>query len=299
VAWCIGIGLAGCASDELGPVRSFSTSASSFVTEANAALVTIDDSYIQRNIAKVASGDSELTDDVFKGVLAGDPGVAAAKAALTALGRYADSINALASADYASQIDTAATNLYGSLTDIEKNAGNLAPAAPKISDSDLGLLATAIKAIGTAVAQRRQAEAIRTAIVIADPVVQTIASGMAKIFGDLRSSSTYTKNLDIIYTAEFTAYKREVASPRIPYSEKVSRLDELDAAYVANQDADAFLSKLSASATALGVAHAKIKQSLTGPSSKSADMIRTIGQLQSFVNDLKTFDTSLKKGAAK
>jgi hypothetical protein len=269
------------------------------VTEANAALVTIDGSYVQRNIAKVASGDSELTDEVFKGVLAGDAGVAAAKAALTALGRYADSINALASAGYASQIDAAATSLYGSLTDMQKNASNLAPAAPKISDSDLGLLATAIKGIGMAIAQKRQADAIRTVIVIADPVVQTIASGMAKIFGDLRSSSTYTKNLDIIYTAEFSAYKREASSPRMSYGEKVSRLDELDVAYVANQDADAFLSKLSASATALGAAHAEIKQSLTDPSTKSADMIRTIGQLQSFVSDLKSFDTSLNKGVAK
>jgi hypothetical protein len=294
IAWIITFLITGCVStDQLSSLRTFSSAAHDFSTSASDAFVKLNDSFVDRNIAKVAGGDQPLADATFVGVLDDSAGVKQTTAALTVLGEYANSLGALATANYGTEIDKAATGLYGSLSAIDKDAGKVDAAAPKISDTDFALLATLVKAIGDVAARDKQAAAIKQAVIMADPGVQAICTGVGKELDGVRS--TYIKNLDDIYTDEFKAYQKE-QSP-LSFRTRMTRLQELRATNKSRQNADQFLSKLKDSAKSLASAHAKIKQSLTSSTISLADVTRAVGELKSYADELKTFNVNLVKGS--
>jgi hypothetical protein len=163
-AWVITFLITGCVSgDQLSSPRTFSSAAQDFSISGSNAFANLNDSFVDRNIAKVAGGDKPLTDDTFVGVLDGSASVKQTTTALKALGAYAESLGALANANYGTEVDKAATGLHGAL------------------------------------------------------------SGVGKELDGPRS--TYLKNLDDIYTAEFEAYKKE--QPSLSFASRVSRLQRL------------------------------------------------------------------------
>ena len=292
LAWMVTFLIAGCVStDQLSSLRTFSTAAHDFSSSASSAFDQLNDSFVERNMAKVASGDQKVQDGTFVGVLDGSAGVNQTYTALKALQSYADSLGALANAKYGAEVDKAATGLYGALTSIDKDAAKVDASTPKISDADLGILATLVKAIGDVAARDKQAEAIKKAVTMADPGVSAVCKGVANELDQVRS--TYPKNLDIIYTEEFKAYQKEQGP--LSYADRMVRLERLRSAKAAIVNADAFLAKLSESAQSLATTHAKIKQSLTSTTITLSDATRAVGELKSYADELKTFNASLAK----
>ncbi|HMD61451.1 MAG TPA: hypothetical protein VKG78_08475 [Opitutaceae bacterium] len=286
------VGLTGCVTDDqLAPVRTFSAAATSFSSQAGRALARLNESYVDRNMAKVASGDRQVSDATFEGVLDNDAGFKASQDALKAIGCYAEALDCIATASYQADIDKGATGLYGSLQSIDRDAGKLLPGAPRISDADLGIVATAVRAVGGVIAEEKRIEAIRKAVHTADPGIQAICRGFAATLAGVRD--TYHKNLDVVYTSKFEAYKAEAGN--LTYDARLARLAELREARRAISDADALLGELSDSAKALGSAHAKIEASLEDNKLDAASVIREVGQLKSLADDLKTFNAGLKK----
>jgi hypothetical protein len=285
--------LSGCAStDQLSSIRTFSTAVHDFSASANDAFTKLNSSFVDRNIAEVANGDKPVADSTFVGVLDDSKGFQETTVALQALGTYADALGALAGANSGTDIDKAATGLYGALSAVDQDAGKVDPSAPKISSQDLGILATLVKAIGDGVARDKQAAAIRKAVEIADPAVQTICKGVGVELSSVRP--VYVSNLGIVYTSEFQAYQRE--QKPLAYAERIIRLQDLRNATLARRNADAFLEKLTDSAQSLAAAHTKIKQSLADSTITLADVTRAIGQLKSYADELKAFNADLGKG---
>lgn len=256
-------------------------------------------------MANVAAGEQHVADATFIGVLDDSAGFKQTASALSALGAYADALNALATANYGTEVDKAATALYGSLTAIDKDATRVSADA-KIPDADFGILGTLVKAIGDVAARDKQAAAVKKAVTMADSGVQAICKGVGNDLDGLRS--TYIKNLDVIYTAEFTAYQHEfetsekdsAAHPKqqasVAFGTRLARLQEIRVAKLSERNADQFLAKLIDSAKSLAVAHARIEQSLMGSKITLADVTRAVGELKSYADELKRFNASLAKG---
>jgi hypothetical protein len=286
--------LSGCATtQELSPIGSFSSAAASLSQEARDGLDRVNRSFIDRNLARVAAGEQPLSDAAMVGVLEETRGFAAAHDALDALVGYATSLNGLATADYAGDVDKASADLYGALTAVGRDAAALTPAAAKITPEELGVLATAVKAIGTAVAREKQMAAVTRAVVTADPAVQSVCQAMASLFVRLRT--TYVKNLDVAYTAKFNAYRDE--APTLAFPDRLRRLQDLERTKRSIGNADEFLATLAESATALATAHAELRTALTTSSVTPARIAAAVGQLQAFAADLKRFNASLSPTA--
>lgn len=284
--------LVGCVTDDqLAPVRTFSTAATDFSSQAGNALTRLNDSYVDRNISKVASGDGPVTDATFEGLLDNDPGFKASRDALKALGAYATALNSLATATYQADIDKASTDLYGSLSSVEKDAAKFFPGLAKVSDKDLGLFATAVSGIGQVVADKKRVDAIRKAVDLADPGVQAISAGFAETLEGV--GNLYRKNLDVIYTSRVQGYKSDYSG--LSYDDRLARLAELRSDKLAITTAGDFIDKLSESAKELGKAHAQIKKALDLEKLDAGSLVREVGQLKSLAEDLKSLNASLTK----
>lgn len=293
IAWILTLLLTGCASTEqLNSIRTFSSAAHDFSTSANDAFVKLNGSFVDRNISSVASGDDAVADSTFVGVLDNSAGFLQTTAALHALGAYADALGTLANANYGPDIDKAATSLYGALSAVDKDAVKLDGSVPRITDADLGVLATLVKAIGDIAAREKQAAAITKAVTLAEPAVQAICKGIGKELADV--ASVYATNLDTLYTNDFRAYQREQGP--LSYSSRTTRLQQLRITKVARLNADQFLLKLSDSAQSLATAHTRIDQLVNGSKITPADVVRAVGELKAYADELKTFNSNLTKG---
>lgn len=288
------LALTACATDDqLGPTRTFATAASAFATNSTSALQQVNDSSIERNIAKVAAGDGTVSSDTFIGVTDNDKSAALCLQALSDLGKYADALNALANAGYGADIDKAATSLYGSLSSIKTDATKIAPSAANISSNDLGIFATVVDGIGRVVAYEKQEAAIKQAVRTADPGVQALCAQLPTLFNGL--APYYAANLKTYNTEMMVAFNAD--KTHLSFDDRLARLHELEPKVQAWNTAAEFLQKLAQSATALGSAHAKLLASFNNSSVNFNDLVSTVGQLKSLADDLKTFNSNLSKGS--
>jgi hypothetical protein len=120
----------------------------------------VDDTSVQRRIFSVASNPTlSPTENDFVPLLSGNDAeeLRLRLSLLEALGSYGNALKNLANADVSEEIDKASTELYGALTSLnttyQKASGKTSP----IGAQELGLIATAVDAIGKKIAEERDA----------------------------------------------------------------------------------------------------------------------------------------------
>ncbi len=282
--------LSGCATpDQLSHVHSFSAAAGSYATQARDAFTRINDLSVERKLSEVALKAQPLEESAFAGVLDTDERLATRLQALAALGAYAAALDGVASADNRAAVSQSSAALYAALVSARDDCEKLTSRAAGLTDADLGLVATAVKALGGAATEARRAEAIRTIVTRTDPAIQALCAALA---ADFRASIDSFKSMsDSIFTDQFVAYRRAAAG--LSYDASLSRLHALRTAYLGRAHAADFLDDLSQAALALAKAHAAVRDSFTQTSQDPAELVRAIGQLKAYADDIKAFRASL------
>ena len=288
------LGSPGCVSDDqLGQVRAFSAAASAYATQAGDAFARVNDLSVERKLSEVALHAQPLEETAFTGVLDGDERMAIRLNALAALGAYASALEGLATADNRQAVDQASTALYGALVRTRAGCQTLT-GHPGLSDAELGVVATAVDALGRAVTEKLRADAIRTVVIRADPAIQALGTGLA---ADFRASADSFKAMtDSIYTDQYVAFRR--AGTTLGYDAALARLRALRTAYQCRAHAGDFLEELSQASLALARAHAAVRDSLVHPDRSPAELLKTIGQLKMHADALRAFDASLTSTAS-
>jgi hypothetical protein len=285
------LGLSGCATQsQLTQVGAFSAAATAYATEARDAFTQINDLSVERQLSEVALKAHPLEDGVFTGVLDTDDRLRLRLQALTALGAYATALNNLATTGYREGIDQSSTALFGALMTTRDDLQKLTGKGAGLSDADLGFIATAVKALGGAATEALRAEAIKSIVVRVDPAIQALCAALAADFhGSVDSFKTMT---DSIFTDQFVAFRR--AAPNLGYDASLTRLHALRAANLGRTHAADFLEELSQASLALARAHAAVRDSFIQTNHDPAELVKNIGQLKAYADDIKAFNASLR-----
>ena len=284
------LALSGCATpDQLAHVHSFSAAAGSYATQARDAFTRINDLSVERKLSEVALKAQPLEEGDFTGLLDTDERLATRLQALAALGAYAAALDGVASADNRAAVSQSSAALYAALVSARDDAQKLTGQGAGLTDADLGLVATAVKALGGAVTEARRAEALRTIVTRTDPAIQALCAALAADFH--ASVGSFKSMTDSVFTDQFDAYRRAAAG--LGYDASLTRLRTLRTAYLARAHAADFLENLSQAALALAKAHAAVRDSFTQPSQDPAELVRAIGQLKAYADDIRAFHASL------
>lgn len=276
--------------DQASHVHAFSAAASAYAAEARDAFTRINDLSVERKLSEVALKAEPLEEADFTGVLDTDERLNARLQALAALGAYAAALDGIAAADNRAALSQSSAALYAALVSTRDDCQKLTGRGAGLTDADLGLVATAVKALGEGVTEARRAEAIRTIVTRTDPAIQALCAALAD---DFRASTGSFKSLsDSIFTDQFVAYRR--AAPGLSYDASLARLHALRAAHQSRAHAADFLENLAQAALALARAHAAVRDSLAQPGRDPAALVRTIGQLKAYADDIRSFNASLK-----
>ncbi len=285
------LSLSGCATpNQLSQVRAFSAAATAYATEAQGAFTQINDLSVERQLSEVALKAHPLEDAVFTGVLDADDRLKLRLQSLAALGSYAAALDGLAGADNRAAIDRSSAALYGALVATRDDWRKLNGNGAGLSDADLGVVATSVKALADAATEARRAEALQTIVTRTDPAIQALCTALAS---DFRASiDSFRSMADSIYTDQYKVYQR--LAPNLSYDASLDRLHDLRTAYLGREHAADLLERLSQAALALGKAHAAVRDSFTQPSRDPAELLTAIGQLTAYADDIRSFNARLK-----
>ncbi len=288
------LGAPGCVTeDQLGHVRAFSAAATDYATQASDAFTCINDLSVEQKLSEVALKAAPLDEAVFTGVLDGNERMQTRLKALAALGAYAAALDQLANADNSGALNRASASLYGALVSTREGCQRLT-GKPGLSDTDLGVIATAVRALGSAATEAIRMQAVRTVVARADPAIQGLAAGLASDFR--ASADSFTAMTDSIFTDQYVAFRS--AAGNLPYDAALARLHALRTAYRARAHAADFLDQLTRASLALGAAHGAIKDALEHPDRSPGALLASIGQLKASANEIRSFNASLKAPAS-
>ena len=195
------------------------------------------------------------------------PRLAPRLAALDVLAAYTEALAAFARKDYAGDLDQATHTLGGS---VERLAGHAAASAD--AKKGAGILATAVNALGHAVIERMRRSALRPAMDQAAPGIASIVSFVKDI--NVRSALAVTVMRDHMIR-KANGIKTTDGMARLQLNEAVEGVIVESGIILAQ------LKQESAAVTAIGPAHAEIRDALDRDDRSSLD------KLKAFVAEVK------------
>lgn len=294
----------GCAVS-LSQVKQFGVASSSLGDDARKAFDLAATASADRNIYDVASDPSKgPTDTTFQGLFTGGAGdlgkekaerLALRLRVLDQLANYSRALQELAAADFAEDITAAAADLNGSLVGLrdtyKKASGNDLP----ISDADIGIIATAVDAIGKAVVEVKRRAAIKTVIIKADPGVQKATNLIASDLGpDSDLASFVREALSNSRGSLQLAYNLERKRASSTFDSRYAMLLRARQLYDAELNTLPFFAAVSDGAAAAGKAHGALRTAVEKGDFSSADAAKLIGELMVYVKSEQAFYKSLQ-----
>lgn len=299
------LSLGGCSTVSLTQVNQFSNASTELSDSAKKAFNLIDQVTVDRQLYSIAANPKEgPTDSSFNGlfkVASNDP-QSKAKAerlkirldALEALSSYSSALKKIVEADVGSDIDAASLELNTSLTELKDNYQKATNDKPKIDNETIGLLATAVNAIGRAVVEEKKRTALKEIITKADPVVQQTAELISKDLGSGTDLADYAhESLSNTRGSIQSAYNRERQSNNF-----TARLDLLSRARdvnAAENSVGGFFDAVSKGSAAIGKTHSALKATVERDQFSSADISSALAELQKQAKAVKEFQQGLAK----
>jgi hypothetical protein len=301
------VALVGCASTSLTQVKQFGLASSSLGEHARKAFDLATGASVERKLYDVAS-DPQIgpTDATFKGLFSGDSGAqnGAEKAerltlrlrVLDQLSSYSIALQQLAEADFDTDIDAAAKDLDGALIGLrdtfKKASGNDLP----VTDADIGIIATAVNAIGKVISEAKRHDAIKTTVTKADPAVQKATALIAADLGQDSELASFVKEAISNSRGSIQqAYNIERLRPNSTFDVRYSMLLRARQLYDAEANTPAFFAAVSKGASAVGKAHSALREAIEANEFSSAEMAKRIGELEVYVKSVQGFYKSLQE----
>lgn len=280
-------------------IKKFTTATTELADQAIATYDLVNQSMIDRRIAEISvMSDEELETagkETFyiKNLYSGDPSSAFYKSsqciqALIALKDYAKALGDLAGADYATDIDKNATKLYGSLTSLNRSYEDITGESLGLGEWEFGVIATLIDGIGNIIVENKRREAIKGIVIEADPFVSKACDAINAHIGD---NFDYVQiNLDTVFSEAIDGYKIEVLEGRLIDSEKkVKRIERIVAIGHTYQKAETIPENIKTAVEKVRKAHTTLRKTVEKDLFTSKELVRDIGELAEFTNELKAF----------
>jgi hypothetical protein len=295
---------AGCGTVSLSQVRQFGTASSSLAEHTRKAFELASTASTERNIYDVAADPQKgPTDKTFQGIFTGDVGTPDGQQkaerltlrlrVIDQLGDYSSALQKLAEADFDKDIDAAAKDLNGALVGLRQTFKNASGKDLPLSDADIGIIATAVNAIGKAVVETNRRTAIKTVIIRADPGVQNATVLIALDLGrDSELADFVKQSLRNTRGSVQQAYNLE--RNRLSFESRYSLLIRARQFYNAETTAPAFFAAVSEGARAVGKAHHALKTAVETDQFSSAEAAKFIGELETYAKSVQAFDKSLQ-----
>jgi hypothetical protein len=277
--------LTGCVAST--PVGTFSKAASQAATDVANGFDQVQETTITRKMSDLASDTDSPTDSTFTGLL--DPKIELAPRLdfLTELKNYAESLGALANADTKTDIDAAAKDLYGSLNGLSETYQKATSKQLPVSAGDTAIIATAVDAIGNAIAEYKRQAALRAIILQANPAIQDVCADLQKTFSDLKKDHFVYENMNSEVADMTSFYKQHTA--KWNYEERRAYLEQIRKARRMRDDSDAFIASAADSIAALAKAHKALADSASHGKLTSSEVVKAIGELAGEAAKAKKF----------
>jgi hypothetical protein len=297
---------AGCGAVSLSQVQQFGVASSSLGEHARKAFDLAATASVDRNIYDVA-GDPKKgpTDSTFEGLFTGDVGIPGGKEkaerlavrlrVLDQLTNYSSALQQLSEANFAKDIDAATTDLNGSLVGLRETYKKASGNNLAISDADIGIIATAVNAIGKAVVEVKRREAIKTVIVKADSAVQSATKLIASDLGGDSDLASFVKEaLSNSRGSVQQAYNLERTRENSTFDVRYAMLVRARQIYDAEIATPAFFTAVSEGATAVGKAHQALRTAVEADNFSSPEAAKLIGELEVYVKSVQDFYKSIQ-----
>lgn len=295
----------GCGSVSLSHVKQFGSASASLGDHVRKAFDLAATASVDRNLYDVAGDpDKGPTDATFQGLFTGDPQVPGDKEkverlavrlrVLDQLANYSHALQQLAEAEFAKDIDSAAKDLNGSLVGLRDTFKEASGKDLGISDADIGIIATAVNAIGKAVVEAKRREAIKSTITTANAAVQKTTALLASDLG--RGSDLASFVMEALSNSRGSvqqAYNLERARPSSTFDARYALLIRARQLFDAEINTPAFFGAVSDGTSAVGKTHQALCDSVLKNDFSSANTAKLIGELEVYVKSVQAFYKSL------
>jgi len=267
-------------------IRAFSIASEDLAAQAIRGYEVLNETTVQRKIAEVAADPKQLPDeDTFVGLLEGDENLAVRMMALDYLRGYSAALGNLSTADVRPDIDKASKDLYGALVGLRDTFKEETGKDVGIGDEDLAIIATAIDAIGTVIAEAKRRGAIKTIVIKADPAVQNISKLLKN---EIPTFAEFVKsNLSTIETEMIKSYQKRAEG--LTFDQRAQYIQRIRKQHQIARDTETFFKDVGTAAGMLGTSHAALRRAVEKNKFTTPELVRQIGELVEFTKSLRKF----------
>jgi len=278
----------GC-STPLDHVGAFSRASADLAKNTAEAYESINTITVKRRISGIAADKEALPDEgTFKKII-NDRNMAARISLLKGVQKYAQALGELATADFRNEIAAASKDLYGALGDLQDTYAKATNRSLPLSSENLSLIATAVDAIGTGIAESYRREALKTIVIQADP---SIKQAMDQVGNELQIlMPTVRANLDSIYTDMFKAYGRDKNG--LSYTDRENMLCDIWKAYDRYKTFPVYFETLSSASAKVSSAHAALKKAVEANEFTTKELVEEIKSMAQLAISIKDFHDKL------
>lgn len=274
-------------------ISAFSMASEDLAAQAIRGYELLNETTVQRKIAEVAADPELLPDEnTFVGLLEGKESLAIRMMALDYLRAYSAALGDLSTADVRTDIDKASKDLYGALIGLRDTFKKETGKDVGIGNEDLAIIATAVDAIGTVIAEAKRRRAIKTIVIKADPAVQNVSKLLRDeipIFGEFVKG-----NLSTIETEMIKSYQRR--ANKLTFDHRVKYIQRIRKQHHIANDSENFFKDLGTAADMLGRSHAALRAAVEKNKFTTPELIEQIGELVDFAKSLREFYKDLLEG---
>ena len=267
-------------------IKTFSMASEELATQAMRGYEVLNETTVQRKIAEVAADPEQLPDeDTFVGLLEGSEDLAIRMMALDSLRDYSAALGDLSTADVRPDIDKASKDLYGALVGLRDTFKDITGKDVGIRDEDLAIIATAVDAIGTVIAESKRRAAIKTIVIRVDPAVQNVS----KLLKDeIPTFGEFVKaNLSTIETEMIKSYQKRAEG--LTFDQRVEYIQRIRKQHRITGKSGNFFRDLGTAAEMLGSSYAALRKAVEKNTFTTPELIEQIGELADFAESLREF----------
>jgi hypothetical protein len=295
---CLLLTCTGCSTPSLSQIKQFGSASSSLGEQARKAFDLAATASVDRKIYDVAADSTKgPTDDTFQGIFSGDKAesLALRLRVLDALANYSGALQKLAEADLATGIDTASKDLNGSLIALRATYQKASGKSLPLTDADIGIISTAIDAIGKAVVEAKRRSAIKTIIITSDGAVQKAAELITSDLGSNSDLASFVKEtVSNSRGSVQQAYNSERGKSSSTFESRYTMLLRARQLYDTEMGTPAFFTSVSKGADSAAKAHNALLTAVKDNKFSSQEVAVFIGDLQNYVKSVEAFYNSLQ-----
>jgi len=267
-------------------IAAFSMASEDLAAQAIRGYEVLNETTVQRKIAEVAADPTQLPDEnTFVGLLEGKRSLAIRMMALDYLKDYSAALGDLSTADVRADIDEASKDLYGALIGLRDTFKEETGKDAGIGNEDLAIMAAAVDAIGTVVAEAKRRKAIKTIVIRADPAVQNVSTLLrdeVPIFGEFVKA-----NLSTIETEMVKSYQKR--AERLTFDQRVRYIGQIRKQHRIAEESGSFFRDLGTAAEMLGSSHAALRKAVQKNKFTTSELVEQIGELADFAKSLRKY----------